>query len=340
MKKITLSSSYNFTSGYAEILETLLDGLPSLNYKVLPRTYSSINTRFKKYFNEDFNFKSEVDFLLFNIVNEFSIGNPYVHLNFDRPRILYTMWESTRISDLLIEILNKFNCIIVPNVYNKTNLLRQGCSTRIEVVPLFCDTNFYCYKQHTDRDFFVFGISNEDPRKNLNKIQSCFLKAFSNNKNVKLYIKTNNQTDLIKTINSNIKLYNKFISKEELRNWYYDLDVYVSGATCEGWGMMQQESMCCGRPIIYTKYGGLLEFVNEQYNYPIKFDEVPAQYFWGDHGGKWSEFDEDDMIEKMRYCYNNRDEIKQKGYLTSRCATQFTKDRFLKKINSILSEYV
>lgn len=340
MKKITLSSSYNFVSGYAEILETLLEGLPLFSYDVTPRTYSSVHDRFKKYFHNDISFNSEVDLLLYNIVNEFGIGNPYVHINFNRPRILLTMWESTRINDLLIEVLNKFNCIIVPNSYNKNNLIKQGCTTRIEVVPLFCDTEFYSYKSHYDRDFFVFGISNDDPRKNLIKLQSCFLKAFSNNKNVKLCIKTNKQIETFKTINSNITLQHKLVSKEHLRNWYYDLDVYVSGATCEGWGMMQQESMCCGRPIIYTKYGGLLEFVNEQYNYPIKFKEVPAQYFWGDYGGEWSEFDENDMVEKMIYCYNNRDEIKQNGILSSQHACRFTKEQFLKKINNILTEYL
>jgi glycosyltransferase involved in cell wall biosynthesis len=340
LKKITLSSSYNFTSGYAQVLETLLDGLTSLNYNVMPRTYSSVSDRFKKYFDRDISFDSQLDLLVFNIVNEFSIGNPYVHINFDRPRILLTMWESTRINDLLIEVLNKFNCIIVPNWYNKNNLIKQGCTTRIEVVPLFCDTEFYFYKSHFDYKDFTFGISNEDPRKNLNKVQTCFLKAFSNNKNVKLCIKTSKQTEIIKTINSNIELCHKLINKNELRDWYHNLDVYVSGVTCEGWGMMQQESMCCGRPIIYTKYGGLLEFVNEQHNYPIEFKEVPARHFWGDHGGKWSEFNELDMIEKMLYCYKNRDEVKQKGYLASKHASQFTKERFLKKIDSVLSEYL
>ena len=84
--------------------------------------------------------KANLDLSLLSVVDNTSDANPLVHMRFDKPRILYTMWESTRINDLLIEILNKFTCIIVPNHYNKKNLINQGCSTRIEVVPLFCNT--------------------------------------------------------------------------------------------------------------------------------------------------------------------------------------------------------
>ena len=340
MKRITLSSSYNFESGYEEILRTLLDDLPLFSYEIIPRSYSSIHDKFKNYFEKNIIFKSNVDLMLLNIVNEFGIGNPYLHLNFDRPRILYTMWESTRINDLLIEILNKFNCIIVPNHYNKTNLINQGCTTRIEVVPLFCNTDHYVYKSHYERDEFVFGISNEDYRKRLIKIQNCFIKAFPKNQKIKLTVKTTNSIQQTKYINNNITYINKKYTIDELRNWYYDLDVYVSGATCEGWGMMQQESMCCGRPIIFTNYGGLKEFANEKNSFEVKYDEVFADGCWGNSAGKWSEFNEYDMIEKMLYCYNHREEVVEKGRLAAKDASQFTKQRFLKKIDEIIREYL
>jgi len=341
MNKITLSSSYNFVSGYAEILEVLLKDLPLLDYDISCRTYTTVSDRFKKYFHRDnVQSRSDVDLFLYNIVNEFSVGNPYIHMNFDRPRILLTMWESTRINDLLIEILNKFSCIIVPNNYNKINLINQGCSTRIEVVPLFCDTEFYTYNDHVNRDKVVFGISNEDPRKNLDKLQTAFIKAFTKEKNVELHIKTSNFNGSRKTIKSNIQYINRLLSKDQLKDWYNNIDVYISGTSCEGWGMMQQESMCCGRPIIYTHYGGLCEFVDKRYNYPVKFKEVPAQHFWGDYGGKWSEFDEDDLIDKMKYCYNNMDQVRSNGYFASVEASKFSKLNFLKKIDSILKNYL
>ena len=342
MKNITLSSIYTFESGYKEILEFLLKNLNS-TYNIIPRTYSGIPKEYVNYFYNvpyfiDIN---TLDFNILSINNDLSLNNPLLHLKYDRPKLLYTMWESTRINDLLIEILSKFKCIIVPNEYNKTNFLKQGLSTDIEVVHLFCDTDVYKYNKPDDsRNKFVFGISNEDPRKNLDRVIRCFAKAFTKDiKNVELQVKTCSG-NLQRICDNRITFINKKIPKEDLRDWYYNLDVYVSGATCEGWGMMQQESMCCGRPIIFTNYGGLKEFANKDNSFEVGYDEVYSTGYWGDYGGKWSEFKEDEMIEMMRYCYNNRGEVIKKGILASQQASVFTKERFLKKIDEVITKYI
>lgn len=341
MKTITLSSNYNFSSGYGELLKVLLTDLPVLNYKLIPRTYSNISENFIEFFDKTESFgRDTLDLTILSLNNNVDNINPFLHMQIDRPRILYTMWESTRINDLMIEILNKFMCIIVPNQYNKNNLIKQGCTTRIEVVPLFCNTEHYVYKPHTIRDEFVFGISNEDIRKNIEKVEKCFIRTFAKINNVKLQIKTIKSNRQLKFCNRNIIHVNKKYTIDELMNWYHNLDVYVSGATCEGWGMMQQESMCCGRPIIFANYGGLSEFVNKQNGFEVRYSEVLAKSSWGDGGGKWSEFDEDDMIEKMLYCYNHREEVIEKGRLAAKDASQFTKQKFLKKIDEIISEYL
>lgn len=248
------------------------------------------------------------------------------------------MWESTRVNDLLIEILNKFKCVVVPNEYNKLNFINQGLNTRIEVLPLFCDTDFYHYKPFVLKDKFVFGISNEDPRKNLDKVTKSFLKAFKNTTDVELRVKTNSS---VNQYTSNKIVYNstKF-SRVDLRDWYHNLDVYVSGATCEGWGMMQQESLCCGRPVIYTHYGGLSEFISSDIGYQVKYEEVYSTEAWGNYAGKWSEYNENDMIDKMLHCYNNREEVYSKGRLSAEKAGKYSKDRFINNLMVIINDYI
>lgn len=340
MKNITLSSNYNFVSGYGELLYVLLTNLPTTGYNIIPRTYSAISDRYINFFDQRYQFdQSLLDLSVLSISNEISNQNVLTHINFDRPRILLTMWESTKVNDLVIEILNKFDRIIVPNNYNRINFLNQGLNTKIDVIPLFCDTDNYVYKEHFVKDKFVFGISNEDPRKNLNKSIKCFLKAFNGVKNVELQIKTCAPI-AEKIFDSRLKYIGARYSKEELRNWYHNLDVYVSGATCEGWGMMQQESLCCGRPIIYTNYGGLKEFVNSDISFEVNYNEVYSTGCWGNYGGKWSEFNEQDMIEKMIYCYNNREEVISKGKKASTVASVYNKELFIKNLSDILCQYV
>lgn len=339
MKTLTLSSNYNFESGYGVLLFTLLEELPKQLFNIVPRTYSVISDLYVPYFENVSSFNpNDLDLCLLPMSNDFGSSNPLLYLTFDRPRILYTMWESTRVNDLMIEILDRFKCVIVPNEYNKINFIKQGLTTRIEVLNLFCDTQFYCYKPHTIKDRFVFGISNEDPRKNLDRVTRSFFKAFRNINDVELRVKTNTQ---IKQFSNNRIIYNhtKF-TKEQLRDWYYGLDVYVSGATCEGWGMMQQESMCCGRPVIYTNYGGLSEYITNDIGYEVKYEEVYSAQAWGNYAGKWSEYDEDDMIDKMLYCYNNREEVKEKGRLSSLKASEYTQQKFMEKLTNIINDYI
>lgn len=345
MKSVTLSSYYNFTSGYSEVLRTLLDGLSTDGYYVIPRTYSTISTEFRNYFKDPKKFDSNtIDLSLLSLTNDTGLSNaflnnPFLNMDFSRKRILYTMWESSRINDLMIEVLGKYKHVCVPNNYNKTNFINQGLTCDISVIPLFCDTEFFSYQPHVDKKKFVFGISNEDPRKNLYKVTKCFLKAFSGVSDVELHVKTNENLQK-KHLDNKIKYIFTKYTKSELRDWYYNIDVYLSGATCEGWGMMQQESMCCGRPLIYTNYGGLSEFVNPIHNFEVDYDEVYSENFWGDYAGKWSEFKEDDFIEKMIFCYKNRDVVYEHGKHVSLDASIYTKNRFIKNVSNILDLYI
>ena len=339
VKNVTLSSFYNFGSGYGEVLRVLLEELPKCNYNIIPRTYSVIHSDFVHHFsNKKFNDPNCLDFSLLSLTNDIGSTNPFMQMNFDRPRILYTMWESTRINDLMIEILSKYKHIFVPNHYNKVNFLNQGLNTNIDVLPLFCDTYYYVYNEHKTCDKFVFGVSNEDPRKNISKVTKCFLKAFKGCADVELHIKTNESIQ--KHFDNKVKYVSQKLSKDDLRDWYYDLDVYLSGATCEGWGMMQQESMCCGRPIIYTSYGGLAEFANSNNGFEVGYEEVYSESCWGDYGGKWSEFKEDEFIDMMKYCYNNKDIVYAKGKQASLDASAYTKQQFIKNISRVINLYI
>jgi len=339
VKRVTLSSYYSFSSGYGEVLRVLLDDLSNNQYYIVPRTYSVISPEFLCYFED----KKVVDphltdLSLLSLTNDIGSLNPFFHMDFSRPRILYTMWESTRLNDLMIEVLNKYKHVCVPNHYNKINFKNQGLTCNIDVIPLFCDTEFFRYKEPEYDKKFVFGISNEDPRKNLFKITKCFLKAFKGINNVELQVKTNQCIQ--KHCDTKIKYISRKLNKSDLRDWYYNIDVYLSGANCEGWGMMQQESMCCGRPLIYTNYGGLSEFVISKNNFEVGYDEVYSKYFWGDYAGKWSEFNEEEFIEMMLFCYKNKEVVYDRGKKSSLDASMYTKQKFIKNISDIIDLYI
>ena len=65
MKTISLSSNYNYVSGYGVILEALLTKLP---FNIIPRSYGSISPQFLSYFDNIVPFGSDIpDLTLMNI---------------------------------------------------------------------------------------------------------------------------------------------------------------------------------------------------------------------------------------------------------------------------------
>ena len=102
--------------------------------------------------------------------------------------------------------------------------------------------------------------------------------------------------------------------------------------------MMQCESMACGTPVIAPVYGGLKEFMNEENSYPLKYTEVLADVTpWSvTTGGLWSKYDENDLIKKMKYCYNNQEELIAKGAVASEFVKKFTIQNMMTKIKKIM----
>ena len=245
------------------------------------------------------------------------------------------MWEATRIGDFYIDKINMFDQIIVPNNWNKESFEQQGCTSKISVVNLGIDTNIFNYTEPNNSDFFVFGTGNNDPRKRLPDVIKCFNKAFPKEKDVRLSVKIS-ESENRKFLDNKIIYNTKNLNKQELKDWYCSNDVFVSAVSAEGWGLMQHESMACGRPVIVARYAGLKEFVTLENSFCLRHTEVDSTGFWEYPGAKWSKYDEEHMIETMRYCYNNRDEVKQKGKLASIDACKLSKEKFIENLLNCL----
>jgi hypothetical protein len=72
----------------------------------------------------------------------------------------------------------------------------------------------------------------------------------------------------------------------------------------------------------------------------LDYTEVPSTDFWETPRGKWSKYDEDHMIETMRYCYNNRDVVKQKGILASKDVSKLNIQNFIFNIITLIDIYI
>lgn len=334
--RLLLTSEYNFVSGYNSLLSTILEESVRKNVVVIPKYYNKPSEKFKTYFeNVPIRNGTEKELLLFPSFNYPDIHHPLLHILNGKNKSYFSMWEASRIGDFYIDKINLFDRVIVPNKWNKQTFENQGCTSEISVVNLGVDTNIFNYTNSNNNDIFTFGTGNDDPRKRLPEVIKCFIKAFPDEKDVRLSIKVSTQTTQ-KFTDSRIVFNTQKLSKHELKDWYCLNDVFVSAVSAEGWGLMQHESMACGRPVIVANYGGLKEFVTEDNSFCLDYTEVDATGFWEFPGAKWSKYNEEHMIETMRYCYHNRDKVKEKGLIASKDVCKLSNDVFISNLLNCL----
>lgn len=341
MNPLVIRAPFSIRSGYETLIETIclelskqFDVFPiSMNGEITNPDIKKLVKPLSKKITENLELcilPIQLDITDYNLLFRVpKIGN----------RVFFTMWESTQLSMNVVDLLNRGKFIIVPNSWNKENFETDGVVVPIKKCPLFVDTSVFKYKNHIDNGIFTFGSANADPRKRLNDVIRCFCKAFPVSiKDVKLKIKIDHQdlNKLIRFSDDRIDICTKKFSKIELANWYHNIDVFVSGASSEGWGLMQHESMACGRPVIATCYSGLKEFFDDSVGISLKYEEVPSEWSWGYSNGFWSKFNEDDMIDKLKWSYNNTDEIVSLGEESSKRAKKYDIENFVNILTNIL----
>lgn len=342
---IIIRSPFILRSGYETLIETICLELSKNNYVVYPlSTNGEITNPFLKQLIKPITPQltkyQELCILPIQAdLNDYNINNRIPRIG---KRVFFTMWESTQLSMNAVSLLNTGIGVIVPNEWNKQNFKIDGVTVPIKKCPLFVDTTFFKYKPHIENGYFTFGTGNADLRKRLNDVIRCFCKAFSPSiKDVKLKIKIDNVDSSLLTRFSDdrLELNVKKLSKQELADWYHSINVFVSGSSAEGWGLMQHEAMACGRPLIATEYAGLAEFFDTTVGFPVDYKEVFSEWSWGYSNGFWSKFNEDDMIDKLRYCYNNPNKVINYGKKSSIKASKFNVERFVKKLIGILKDF-
>ena len=338
-----LRAPFNVVSGYGRLVEVIAEEIikdkdKEIYFSQMTEGLEDSFNKYKDYIIKkipplNFNCKE----LMISPMQVTDVGlECWSHLP-EKKRTLFTMWECSALNSKCVTALNKMENIIVPNDWNVETLKCSGVNVPVHKVPLFVDTEIFKFKEKQQSEIFKIGIGNDDPRKNLESTLKIFLKAFPINKykNVRLEIKSSKD---IRLTDDRIKYLNKRLTDNEMAEWYQSLDCFVSLASAEGWGMMQCESMACGTPVIAPVYGGLKEFMNEENSYPLKYTEVLADVTpWSvTAGGLWSKYDENDLIEKMKYCYNNQEELIAKGVIAAESVKNFTIQNMINKIKKVM----
>lgn len=217
--------------------------------------------------------------------------------------VVLTTWETDILPQSHIDLLNQVLEVWVPSGFNLSAFRRQ-LKTPVFQIPHpvhrprpACFSRIEINRQlGLSEDSFVFlSTGTWQERKNLPGVIEAFFRAFPDEPNAILFLKTFfNFTD-INTVRSQIfkaiqragvanphktaarvRVCSVFWPEECVTALAQRADCYVSLHCGEGWCYPLFDAACNGTPVIATGYSGPMDYLDARYHHLVRYDLVPA----------------------------------------------------------------
>lgn len=242
-------------------------------------------------------------------------------------KIAYTMLESSEVPKFWVNILNKYYDIVaVPDQHLVNVYKKSGVTTSIFVLPLGIMIEDFLTQpiKETKNTTFTFGMTAGFwKRKNHVKLINAFAKKYKNDPNFKLKIhgRFGPAMNDVKTAFESHNFTNAEFSSGPVNNyqylqWFKSIDCYIYPSQGEGFSITPRESMALGIPCILSNSGVHKTIIDSGFIEPLKADnKTPAIYevFNNQQFGYFYDCEEDDLINRMDYVYNNYQEAIDKA---------------------------
>jgi glycosyltransferase involved in cell wall biosynthesis len=318
-------------------------GYGEANRQALAALYhSGVKVKAKKlhYTSQSTDYGDVVNIINECLSNDFDYKLKIMHVTPDElPRLVekgkynisHFFWETDRLPKIFVDGLNSVDEIWTGSRANFDAIVNSGVTKPVYIFPQATNTSpIKTESLDIEFDGFIFySIFEWTDRKNPEALIKAYNNAFNGEDDVALMIKSyitdfsRISRDMIssKIINlqdqydhkNKIFLYHKLITYEQIHGFHERGDCYVSAHRGEGWGVPQAEALCHGNPVISTGYGGINEYITNMVDgIVIPYTMVgltgmdhSRRYYSFDQ--KWAEIDIDDLSEKIRFMYDNRD---------------------------------
>jgi glycosyltransferase involved in cell wall biosynthesis len=176
---------------------------------------------------------------------------------------------------------------------------------------------------------YVHDYHSVAARKNPLGLIDAFRRAFPAGSGAKLVLKSiNSETRprehervvLAASRHADITLLDAYVSGSEKNAIIAACDCYVSLHRSEGFGLTVAEAMLLGKPVIATRYGGTLEFTNDENSYLVRFEPTAVGEGAYPYAPQdvWAEPDLDDAAALMRHVLAHPEEARERGDLARR----------------------
>ncbi|SHF57869.1 Glycosyltransferase, GT2 family [Desulfacinum infernum DSM 9756] len=254
-------------------------------------------------------------------------------------------FETDRLPPGWAEACNRMDEVWVPSTFNEETFARGGVDAeRIHVFPTGIDADAFDPLRVSPlyignrRDFAFLSVFQWTYRKGWDILLRAYLSAFSPQDDVCLILRTypyriqqppirDRIEDYIRSLGLNpqetppIILIDKFIPEHLMPSLYAAADAFVLPSRGEGFGLPYLEAMAMGLPVIATRWGGHLDFMNDANSFLIDVEDLlpvngrltsESTYYTGDQ--KLAEPSVSHTAELMRRVFDHKTEARRRGH--------------------------
>lgn len=264
----------------------------------------------------------------------------------------YTTFETDRIPQPWVAACNRMDEIWVPSSFNVQTFASSGMHrSKLYVIPHGFDVRLYQPDKTTplkingEKGFTFLSIFEWTYRKGWDVLLKAYLEEFKRTDDVRLVIRAyqgggvigsrrtpirDQIQELITSLDKDpdstpeLVLIEKIVPSELMPSLYKAADAFILPTRGEGWGIPFTESMLMEVPVIAPRWGGHLEFANDDNAFlidieglvPVGDEQIRDNPFYLGH--RWCEPSVEHTRKLMRYAYENRKEVKEKGKVARR----------------------
>lgn len=237
----------------------------------------------------------------------------------------YTMTEAQGMPpDWAAFLNNKVERVVVPCEWLVEVMEETGVRRPVSVVHGGVDEAEFplIERQHDpDRPYTFMALGDRGNRKGHDLAWLAFCRAFEPDDDVRMIIKRRSygeDSPIIDNTQSPDPMSRKIaIWAEDVRSMsdvYPAADCFVFPSRGEGWGMPPREAASMGIPTIVTRWSGLEVGIDNWATRTIdNYTIGDAPYIPNALRGKWANPDVDELVAHMRWCYDNRDDAREKA---------------------------